>query len=81
MRWMLLNSRGKPDAMLSIAVVSVAVVLVKFLFGGAVISWSGNSITLGQLDAASIAAMLTPTLGAYVARRHTDSKAKDEPKP
>lgn len=68
------NTKGRPDAMLTFAVVSFGVVLAKFIISGASISVSGHDIHFGSVDAASIAALLTPTFGAYVARRHSDTK-------
>lgn len=68
------NSQGNEDAMLTLGVISLGVVLFKFL----VSEMSIGSLVFGQLDGAVIAAILTPTLGAYCARRYTDSvKRKD----
>jgi hypothetical protein len=65
------NTDGKKDAILTLAVVSVAVVLAKVLLAGVVI----KSVNLGTPPGADvIAALLTPTLGAYVARRWGDAK-------
>lgn len=72
MNWML-NSQGKPDSMLTLGVVSLAVILFKFFLS----EMSVGPIVFGQLDGSVIAAILTPTLGAYVMRRYTDSKQKD----
>lgn len=72
------NADGKKDAMLSFAIVSFAVVILKVLFGGMIIAVSGKTFTIGTIDASIIAAMLTPTLGSYVARRHTDAKFSSE---
>lgn len=67
MRWMLKNAKGSPDAMLTVAVITLGVVLVKMLAAGLVV----GSVTIGPApDALSIGALLTPTLGAYVARRN-----------
>lgn len=60
------NEHGKPSFTLTAAVVTLIVVLVKTLLGG--VSFAG--IVFGApLDAGTIAALLTPTLGAYVVRR------------
>ncbi len=64
MTW-LKNSRGKPDAMLTFSAATLAVVLGKVVFGG--------------LDAGTIGALLTPTLGAYVGRRWMERESKKEP--
>lgn len=68
MKW-IENTKGKPDAMLSLGVVSLAVILAKF----ALSEMSIGPIMFGQLDGMVIASILTPTLGAYVARRHSDN--------
>lgn len=69
MNWML-NTKGKQDAMLTLSVASLAVILLKFFLS----EMSFGPVVFGQLDGGVIAAILTPTLGAYVARRYTDSK-------
>lgn len=69
------NTDGKPDAMLSFSVVAMATVIVKVLVGGTVIMLSeSRTLTFGGIDAAVIAALLTPTLGSYIARKYTDKK-------
>lgn len=73
MKWMD-NSAGKPDAMLTLGAISLGVVLVKFFIADI----SVGPLVFGQLDGMVIAAILTPTLGAYVARRYTDSKKDDD---
>lgn len=67
MKW-IKNTENKPDAMLSLGVIALGVILVKFFLSEITI----GSVTFGQLDALVIASILTPTLGAYVARRHSD---------
>lgn len=59
--------------MLTVAIVSLVVVLGKVLFSGVVLTLAGQSVTFGTIDAMSIAAILTPTLSAYVARKYSDS--------
>ena len=59
------NSRGRPDALLTFSAGAVAVVLLKVLAHGVV----ANGITFGSIDAGTIGALLTPTLGAYTAKR------------
>lgn len=70
--WIKHPRSGKADTMLTLAVVSVLAVLGKFLLNGVAI----GSVTLGTVDAGLVAAMLTPTLGAYVARKYSDSPDK-----
>jgi len=64
---MLKNSAGKADAMLTFSAGAVAVCIVKVGLAGVV----AFGFTFGPApDATVIAALLTPTLGAYVARRN-----------
>lgn len=65
------NSVGKPDSMLTLAVISLGVVLVKFFLSDI----SVGPLVFGQLDGMVVTSILTPTLGAYVARRWTDANA------
>lgn len=58
----------EPDAMLTLGVYALGVVLLKFTFS----ELSIGPIVFGQLDAGVIAAIITPTLGAYAARKYTD---------
>ncbi len=67
------NTDGKEDAVLTMAFVAFMVIILKVIFGGVEFSTGENfSMNFGVVDAGVIAALLTPTLGAYVARRHTD---------
>lgn len=59
----------KPDTMLTLAVVATLTALGKFALNDVVI----GSVNFGTMDATLLAAMLTPTLGAYVARKFKDS--------
>ena len=70
MTWMVRNSRGHPDALLTFAVWAVFVVLAKLLASGVVI----EGYVLGTIDAGIIAAVLTPTIGAYTAKRIAGGK-------
>lgn len=75
MNW-LKNSDGKEDSMLTLGVVSLAVVLTKFFLS----DMSFGPVVFGQLDGMVVAAILTPTLGAYVARRYTENSSKGKEK-
>jgi len=72
------NTKGNKDAILTFATVGFLVCMVKVLFGGSVFEVYGYTLNFGVIDATTIGAILTPTLGAYVARRWNDPKA---PKP
>jgi hypothetical protein len=64
------NTEGKRDAILTMSLLGFLVVLVKFALSGLTI----GPFVFGELDAGVVGALLTPTLGAYVARRFTDRK-------
>lgn len=68
------NTDGKPDAILTLSIVGFVTILVKLLFSGLTLTFKGKEVGIGNIDGSSIAAILTPTLGAYVARRYTDKK-------
>lgn len=59
------DTSGNRSMTATLAYVAFAIVMLKFLLNGMTVgAWS-----FGTIDAASIAAVLTPTLGAYTARR------------
>ncbi len=62
------NTDDKHDAVLTMAVLAFLLCLVKVALNG----------VFGTIDAGIIAALLTPTLGAYVARRYTTAMAAKE---
>ena len=78
MWWMLKNSRGRPDALLTVAVLGTVVVLAKVLVSGA----SYGGISFGTIDGGLVAAALAPTLGAYTLKRIKGGKPDhgEEPK-
>lgn len=67
--WQINPGTGKADTMLTLAMYSLGIILLKFLFS----EMSFGPVTFGNLDGSVVAAILAPTLGAYVARRYTDS--------
>ncbi len=73
MRLWLKDKDGKPDAVLTFATLSVAVVLIKLLFAGAVFT-IGKWLTFTVVgpDAGTIGAVFLPTLGAYVSNRYVN---------
>lgn len=75
------NSEGKPDAMLTLTVIVLAVVLIKVIFGGMsvhIYSWTMN---VDPISPELAGVLLGPNIGAYVARRYTDRKfPKDDQK-
>jgi len=79
MKW-IKNTDDKRDAILTFALIGFIVVIFKLLVSGGSFLIGGNTYTFGEITAAEIGAILTPTLGAYVARRYTDKKFKVEVK-
>lgn len=75
MKW-IKNTKGNPDAMLTFATLSFAVVTINILlstlghfeFGRLQFSFQG-------MDSGTMTAYLAATFGAYVTRRWTDSKS------
>jgi len=80
MKW-IKKTDGKPDAVLTLTLIGFLVVVIKLLLAGSILVLNGDKYTFGNIGAAEIAAVLTPTLGAYVSRRYTDRKfdASDTP--
>lgn len=56
---------GKPDALMTMSCVVVAICAVKFLFEGLSFAVFGHTVSLGHADAMSYGAMLGPVLGAH----------------
>lgn len=70
MIWMIRNSRGRKDALLTFSVMSITVILIKVLLNGVNIKgWS-----FGVIDASLVGAVLVPTLGAYTTKRVVGGK-------
>lgn len=66
------NTDGKGDAVLTMTLWCLVVILVKLVFSGFSLTVGTWTVGAGNIDAGIIAALLSPTLGAYVARRYTD---------
>lgn len=84
MTWMLKNSRGKPDALITFSAAAVATVLVKVLLNGVSTTIGAHPISFGTIDPTIIAAVLVPTIGAYTAKRlrgGRNDERHEEPKP
>lgn len=71
--WLKHPRSNKPDTMLTFSALALAVCLIKFLLNGASVEVMGYSIEFGTVDAALVAALLTPTLAAYATRKWKDS--------
>lgn len=78
--WIKHPRNKKPDVMLTVAVVTVAIVLGKFLLNGVSIKLFGTPVSFGTVNAGMIGALLTPTLGAYALRKMSDSPDKKKGK-
>lgn len=72
------NTSGRKDAILTMAWFGFLVVLLKVLLSGVTMEISGKNFVFGTIDGAVIAAILTPTLGAYVSRRYTETRYADK---
>lgn len=73
MGWMVKNSKGEKDAMLTFSLWAMVIACTKVLVSGVVFHVMGKEVKLGTADALTITALLAPTLGAYVARKHSES--------
>jgi hypothetical protein len=74
------NTSGKPDAMLTFALVAFGVVTLNILlatFGR--ISYGEFDISFLPMEAATMTAYLAATFTAYVTRRWTDRKYQEDP--
>ena len=68
------NTMGRRDAMLTMSILTFFVVTFKILLAGVEV----GEVKFGTIDGGLVAAFLAPTLGAYVARRHSDNSTKKE---
>lgn len=74
MKWMLTNSAGEKDSMLTFAAISFAVVTLNILLATfESITIGGNVIHFQPLDGGIMAVYLGATFTAYVSRRLTDT--------
>jgi len=74
MWWMVRNSQGRKDALLTFALWGTLVVLVKVIVSGMVI----GKITFGVIDATLATAVLVSTIGAYTTKRIKGAKDQGE---
>lgn len=75
------NTKGKPDAMLTFALMAVIVVSLNLLFSSIeIVLPSGFSLKIEAMDGMQIAAYLGATLGAYVSKRNFGRKDTEDGK-
>ena len=74
MRWFK-NGDGKEDAVLSMTWLGFLVIITRVAVGGLTINAFGQSLAFPQVDSGLVAAILTPTLGAYVAHQYNAYKS------
>lgn len=74
--WIKHPRKNKPDTMLTFSTYAFLGCLFKFLFNGVTI----GAVNFGTVDAILIGSLLTPTLVAYFARKHSDNVTKNEDK-
>ena len=77
MRFPFLNdpATGKPDELVTIAVVTTLAAVTRFLLDGVTVNLDGYIFTFGHIDASVYLAILAPALGA-----HGYIKGKDQTK-
>lgn len=63
----------KPDTMLTFSTWALVSALFKFITNDVTLTVGDWSYNFGTVDAVLIGAIITPTLGAYVARKWKDS--------
>lgn len=81
MRWINNPATGRQDPMLTMSVVVVLVASIKFLFAGIiVISASGATVNLGNIDATVYAALMGPVLAYHGYVRGKGSEVKGDEK-
>lgn len=68
------NGDGKEDAVLTMAWLGFLVIVFRILVSGLKIHVWGQNLEFSTIDAGTIAAVLTPTLGAYVAHQYNALK-------
>lgn len=73
MNW-IKNSAGKRDAMLTLTVITFAVVLLKVVFGGTTVNVGEWAVSIDPISPELAGALLGPNIAGYVFRRHTDKK-------
>lgn len=71
------DTSGNRSMTATIAFVAFAVVMLKVLLNEVTV----GSVDFGTIDSLSIAAILTPTLGAYTARRWGNPAPSEPPDP
>lgn len=75
------DSSGNKSLTATIATVGFAVVMLKLLLSGVEFTIGSGTYNLGSISAAEIAAVLTPTLGSYTARRWGTPASATAPPP
>lgn len=70
--WIRDPDSGRLDVIETLALYSLIIVLTKF----AASEMSIGPLVFGQLDGGTIAAILTPTLGALTFKKHSDNQTK-----
>lgn len=68
------DTDGNPSWTATFSLWMVLAVVIRFLLSGIGITIGTTTLTAGVLDGGLVAAVLTPTLGAYLGRRWTDRR-------
>lgn len=69
------------DMLQKASIASVGVVLLKVVVGGMTLKFWDQTVAFSVIDPGTIAALLTPTLGAYVSSLHRAMDPEDDPAP
>jgi len=77
MNWMVKNSRGKPDSMLTFACIAFFVVILKFIASGSSFTVKNFNVDFPDLDPGITSVILASTLGSYISRRWMGAKYKE----
>jgi hypothetical protein len=70
--WIKDPDSGRLDVIETLALYTLLIVLIKF----SVSEMSFGPLVFGQLDGGTIAALLTPTLGALTFKKHSENMSK-----
>lgn len=78
MKMFIYDTDGKKSLTATMTLIGFVIVMIKLLFNEVEIHIGESIYSFGQIDAATIAAVLTPILGSYTARRWKNDKKQNE---